>query len=381
MTKFGNDGTLDTRAFTVFGLHAKENEDSIGRFGTGLKYAIATCLRNDRKVEIKANGETYKFTTLTGDFRGNEYQQILCNDEPLPYTTELGKDWELWQAFREFLCNAIDEGGEIDYNGSIIIEAELDDIDMSSVMYDYSGQKLVTDDLCEVYEGPSDYVWHQGVRVAEQRSLFTYDLRNIDLTEDRHLKYGWELQYRMANSLAKLTDEKAIKELLFDYHGYAEETLNYQSASEWSKEILEACEKHKETPNVHQELIMAALGGAIETNERWRPKPAEKLTKERQNTYDEFYALANPDFVDDIIITDSLVPFGMTTDYFRIIDGKIYISTTALDKGSDWLYAIQQIGGIMITNDITNKEEGLIQTVAWVYSNYIELLINKEMEK
>jgi len=38
---FHNQGELDIRAVTTFGLSVKKNDNPIGYFGTGLKYAIA----------------------------------------------------------------------------------------------------------------------------------------------------------------------------------------------------------------------------------------------------------------------------------------------------------------------------------------------------
>ena len=35
------------------------------------------------------------------------------NEEQLPFTTELGKNWEVWQAYRELHSNTLDESGVI----------------------------------------------------------------------------------------------------------------------------------------------------------------------------------------------------------------------------------------------------------------------------
>ena len=116
MTKtvlFGNPGNINPKMWSVFGVSAKLDQNSIGEFGSGLKYAIAVLLREGRKITIKSDGETYKFDTKKITERNNEFEQVLCNGQEMPYTTHLGKGWELWQAYRELYSNCLDEGGEI----------------------------------------------------------------------------------------------------------------------------------------------------------------------------------------------------------------------------------------------------------------------------
>ena len=119
MITFSNPGTFDLRSATLIGASAKQCEDSIGLFGTGLKYAIAILLREQQKITIISQGEesspptTYTFTTKEISMRGKSFSIICCNGEELSYTTEYGKKWELWQALRELYANCLDEGGEI----------------------------------------------------------------------------------------------------------------------------------------------------------------------------------------------------------------------------------------------------------------------------
>ena len=107
---FHNSTALDPKAFRLMGISVKE-EDSIGLFGTGLKYAIATILRLGDSIEIESNGETFKFGKTKTDFRGEELDVVTCNGEELAFTTSLGKLWEPWMAYRELFSNALDEGG------------------------------------------------------------------------------------------------------------------------------------------------------------------------------------------------------------------------------------------------------------------------------
>ena len=99
---FATPAPFDLKALKIMGLSVKVKDNPIGYFGTGLKYAIAICLRNGCNVTLKTAGETYKFTYKEELFRGDPVNQIYMNDVPLPFTLEYGKNWKLWMAFREF---------------------------------------------------------------------------------------------------------------------------------------------------------------------------------------------------------------------------------------------------------------------------------------
>src|SRR5690606_20364037 len=107
-----------------------ETDNPIGMFGTGLKYAIAVLLRNGNCIEITNKDKTYSFSIHDIDFRGKSFQQILCNGKKLPFTTEYGKNWELWQAYRELHSNTVDEEGisfigePMDEGTSIVVYGE-----------------------------------------------------------------------------------------------------------------------------------------------------------------------------------------------------------------------------------------------------------------
>ena len=110
---FANAEPIDLRAVTTMGVHVKPTNDSpIGYFGTGLKYAIATLLRNGHQIDIWANGQRNYFSTHDEEIRGTTFKLIYLNGERLGFTTNLGKNWELWQAYRELESNVRDENGQ-----------------------------------------------------------------------------------------------------------------------------------------------------------------------------------------------------------------------------------------------------------------------------
>lgn len=116
-------GLLDLRSLTVMGLSVKPRSDNpIGMFGTGLKYAVATLCRLGCSPVLWIGHDKYTFVGRRADFRGAEYTKLRMRCEKpgwarpryveLPFTTEYGKFWTAWMAFRELESNTRDEHGE-----------------------------------------------------------------------------------------------------------------------------------------------------------------------------------------------------------------------------------------------------------------------------
>jgi len=121
MIVFRNEGVLELDCVRTMGINVKENDSAIGHFGTGLKYAIAVLLRTGHEITMILDGTEFKFLTKTKEVRSKDFEFIVMRmidpsdstfeDEQLAFTTDYGKDWEVWMAFRELACNARDEGG------------------------------------------------------------------------------------------------------------------------------------------------------------------------------------------------------------------------------------------------------------------------------
>lgn len=202
---------IDPRAWSVMGLHAKDSDTPIGYFGTGLKYAIAVLLRNDHSIVIHVGTDVYRFTLARSTFRGADYDQcqVSLNDQPptdLPFTTNLGRNWQLWQAYRELHANTLDERGTIDDaptpkidHQSTVIRVTGHGIsrcyaERSTIFLDTTRQPLITGETCHIYKGRG--LFHAGVKASnnEVKTLFAYnvfgcklsDERLVDLFEARH---------------------------------------------------------------------------------------------------------------------------------------------------------------------------------------------------
>lgn len=261
---FKTPGLIDIRAFTVFGMSSKPNSDSpIGKFGTGLKMAIAVLVRSDIPISLWIGRTRYSFKGKKISFRDAEHQQIVMTkqvhgvrkilsktQELLPFTTELGKYWSLWQAFRELESNTRDERGE-----TLLLDAapaKVEPVDQGQATHIIvSGEKFVQEYLdrektflpdgltaregtaiLQVLLRPSQHVYWRGIRVwdlpKETPSEVTYNfLNDIELTEDRTAKDPYMLEYYIKNHIIASEDEELVAKVVQAKEGSYEAQLDY----------------------------------------------------------------------------------------------------------------------------------------------------------
>lgn len=253
---FKTPGTIDVRAFTTMGVNAKPCTDCpIGYFGTGLKYAVAVLTRVGATVLVSSDEDTYAFETRPMDFRGAEFEQIVMKRrkwtggpgwrwkraQRLPYTTQYGRNWEVWMAFRELYSNTLDEGGEVYEVDDEEAEAFLagnDTISPTTFIVvsgceDFYAAYLDRDNIflrkqdmkviggvagqLEVLEGQADRLYYQGMRAKDigKKTLHTYNFLSAQaLTEDRQLAHEWQVRSLLANAVAQNDDEELIRSIV-----------------------------------------------------------------------------------------------------------------------------------------------------------------------
>jgi hypothetical protein len=291
MTKyavFTTPGELDLSALTTFGINSKPNTNNpIGHFGTGLKYAIAVLLRHQIPITIYTGGQEYHFYTKEKDFRGKEFQTCRYKAKgiwkgwkyvELPFTTELGKHWELWQAFRELMSNTLDESGgmfvttntedlENNYRPPrtlIVVEgqafADIATNEKDDIFLPKDKLKLVAanNDL-EVYEGSSRYLYYRGLRAYdlkewEKSSLYTYNYigRQAELTEDRTIKHVFYVKWAIAGLVAQSDDRKFIGSLLKVGDRWFEQNLEYNNVYNKSPTFASVTTRIASSPIAHR---------------------------------------------------------------------------------------------------------------------------------
>ena len=222
---FHNHECIQPEAWEMQGVSAKVDQDeAIGKFGTGLCYAIAVLLRTGHKISIKSGPDMYEFGLVSLNFRGKEFDRITCNGKPLSFTTHYGHTWDVWGAYRELMSNCIDEGGiqflgePMEEGTSIIVEGDEFIKCMKNHNEYFLGDRLpiATSHGVDIYEG-NGTIYHKGVKVGSvDGALYSYHIKEyLDLTEDRTYKHEYQLYQKIGNSIVKhIEDEKVIKKII-----------------------------------------------------------------------------------------------------------------------------------------------------------------------
>jgi len=341
---FTNKGLIDLKAVKTFGASSKETSNAIGFFGTGLKYAIAILLREGCEVELLRGAKRHKFSVRKTKIRVDHFDLIYMDDEPLAFTTELGKTWELWQAFRELLCNAIDEGGHVSQgrvsptagHTSLVVTGDAFDTvyaTRSSIMLVDSPDLVLRG--VEVLNRRSDYLYFRGVRVMELEhpSRMTYNItQKIDLTEDRTVRYSWQALSILKVCVATSTDVEFIKRVLTAGEETFEHKFDFGDLSTSPGSVfLHTSELVQGTENVNasaMRILRKALRNQLEESDSTvlAGVPAQQLER----------ALA---FCTDIGFKPAKVPIIVVEELDEnakslVSTGKVFLSSNAFVEGT-----------------------------------------------
>lgn len=262
---FRTKGKLDLRSLTIFGVNAKPNTNSpIGYFGTGMKYAIAVLAREKIPVTIWIGNKKWSIFASASTFRDKEFQSIILHRDTLipkkiqlPFTTELGKNWQLWQAYRELESNTIDEHGEtyihtfdpednefaLTDGTKIVVSSESfvqEHLDREKTFLPEALRRQESDEAVQVFDRPSKHIYYRGIRVRdlEKPALLTYNiLQSVQLTEDRTLSMSYTTQWLLESFLVKCEDKKIIDTVV-----RAPED-SFENSFEWQKQYISAPSK------------------------------------------------------------------------------------------------------------------------------------------
>lgn len=309
-------GLLDMQAITVMGLSAKpRSTNPIGMFGTGLKYAIATLCRLGCSPVFIIGRDRYTFTGKPREFRGAEYLQVRARlDTPrllkpkyitLPFTTEYGKFWQPWMAFRELESNTIDEGGSTEliedwgpghdlmqHPDSTCIVVDHPEYVMAYLMQHETflpgGER--TGKGVQIIDHTGNRLYWRGLRVRDlhKPTVATYNfLDAIQLTEDRTLANEWTARYQLAMHLAHTEqDETLIAKVLQADANQWEHRLDWQYVANPSPTFMRVADR-----------VKASAPGLMPHFAKWSPAPAGSTPWERH---------PRPWAVEEGVIYDSL---------------------------------------------------------------------------
>jgi len=225
-----NPGEIDLRAIEIMGVNVKEGKSPIGYFGTGLKYAIAVLLRSGHSISIHIGTTEHKFLAETESIRGKDFSLIKrqahgCSIR-LGFTTELGKNWEMWMAMRELYSNCLDEGGQASIHAlepqegttTIVVQGQAFFNEFANRnKYFLQTKPLYEGSSASIHPGPSQYLYYRGVRVRQldQQSAYTYNITGeLTLTEDRTLSYDWTAKSYIGSVIADSEMDEVIRSAL-----------------------------------------------------------------------------------------------------------------------------------------------------------------------
>jgi phosphotransferase system IIA component len=260
MIVFKNPGLIDIKAAMTHGVSAKEGENPIGIFGTGLKYAIAVILRDGGSISIWRGNREYKFERRKKVFRGKEFNLITMNGVDTNFTDRMGLNWLPWMAYRELWSNAKDENGFVLASDDVFLGAALNDrlkpergfttiaVDCASIKAAHMQRTNIildspadfTTDRLAVHPGDSQFVFYKGIRVHEfekqasdgkqTKTMFTYNLLGAQaLTEDRTLLYPSTFKSNLTEAIIKSTSIPFLNAVLNadSVKNYIERNLNF----------------------------------------------------------------------------------------------------------------------------------------------------------
>lgn len=252
MITFENKGEIDPRTIKTMGVNVKTSDSPIGFFGTGLKYAIATLLRNRCQITIWSGTDCYEFSSMSTKIRGQDFDVVVMNGDELGFTTNLGRKWEMWMAYRELYSNCLDEGGETTTESSLpekgktmiqVTGSAFETVHHDRHLYFISSLPIMTGEKADIHQSVEGGLFYRTVRVATVSSLYSYNLNAAcDLTEDRTLKYGSEAKWHVQDAVARCHDKDIIQDILTAKQGSFETELEFTNAKIFSPAFKEVAE-------------------------------------------------------------------------------------------------------------------------------------------
>lgn len=228
------------------GLSTKrDNENTIGQFGSGSKFAPIAALRNGWDWINVGEDDLgpYKMQYVVTEESGIQCISYLYNDEilkPSSFTVDAGVlSWDSsFQIFREAFSNALDEFIEFDneYNVEIVDEVKYEpgvfavyltaDRDLTYIVDHFDEYFCIRrtpitsiEYYGNIYDRSSNdtHFFYKGVLVHTEdqyNALFDYEFNYVTLNEERRIRNVYELHSKMGSMFSKLkSSEKSHVEI------------------------------------------------------------------------------------------------------------------------------------------------------------------------
>lgn len=348
---FQNPGLVDLAAVTTMGISVKEGDQPIGYFGTGLKFAIATILRDGGAITLFRGMDCHEFTTTTVTVRGQDFEQVCMDGTPLGFTTQLGRDWEPWMAFRELASNCRDEGGHYSHGTdwsprlghTTIAVRGLEQVYMDRRDILLEGDPVASFGSVDIHHGQGNYVFYRGVRIftPSRPTVMRYNINApIDLTEDRTARWTFQVHGQIEQAIQAMTDEGMLRRVLTCGESHLEHHLDLASDFDASPEFLRVVNQLA----MGAECSLNANPSAVQSARRrsiaaMKPSDGMEMAQRESVMLEKATGMLRRGGFDIsaflLICADTLGPgiMGLAQD------GKIFIARAAFDKGTRELAA------------------------------------------
>jgi len=267
--KIQSKGEIDINAFTLLGASTKrEDKTKIGFFGSGLKYAIASLLRNNIEFKIFSGETEVAFAIKNIKFRDNDFNKIVINGIETSMTDTMGgNDWdEAFAPIREIYSNALDEdeGATIKITENITPQSSFTKIYIQATnemqdLYDNfnmyflfkRSDVMFKNDFGAVYPATNNKMrlFRKGILCfsSESTAFFHYNSSKFDINESRVIKDEWYAKRDIARCWGASDNVASIAELvdiLNIGHKSSERYLEW-SHVDFSDSWLSYCENKK----------------------------------------------------------------------------------------------------------------------------------------
>lgn len=229
-----NEGVMDKNAIILMGASTKRGDKTkIGMFGTGASYGLATLLRNDIPVRIFSDGVELSVEVEDVRLGLKTFRRLIIDGERTSITTDLGLQWTVPMAIREFYANGVDETLLFfDMTDEIVPKQGITQIYVEA-----------TDQVMDFYLNKDDYLaidkevlyadtynnsiyakHNMDTRVYRRKincysdtymsSTFDYDFPNITIGEDRLTNSQYEIGRKIWRLLGGCDDVSIVSKIL-----------------------------------------------------------------------------------------------------------------------------------------------------------------------
>jgi hypothetical protein len=260
----------------------REDTSTIGKFDSGLKYALALLLRNNVDISIVTSPTilptTYRFGTYVAsdEKREKELISVTVNSGGesdyvrTGFAKALGHNWELWMALRELYSNMLDEGGfyvegdytPIDEDGTIITLEFMAMQPFSQVWKERGKYINETEPIfkisnaVDVLKNPTTHliIYKQNILVYEDENVpsrYAYNIHFGEIDERRILNDISSVERRIASDIRYTANEDFLREVICEKFELEENEFlrgvheNYGNASDLMHDIAFEVEQEK----------------------------------------------------------------------------------------------------------------------------------------